>query len=238
MPDLLEPETARGDPSSVPASALADRRGALTGSILLLLACLALALSCTSTSSTSPDATPTSSLPPLGTPEPELSLRYLARGRGVDIGAREEIYEIIKGFADNGKSIVLVSSDWEELFYLSDRMIVMAEGRMTGEVSAEDATEEELLQKEKLQAVVEMAGAVCHKMNQPMQAMLVELAECVAMGEFKKDRVTQRVERIQQHLNALREMSHKLMHITRYETRDYLEGEKIIDIDKASGIED
>ena len=103
------------------------------------------------------------------------------------------------------------------------------------DISWRKRAEEELLQKEKVQAVVEMAGAVCHEMNQPMQAVLVELAECAVMGEFKKDTVKQRVERVQQHLNTLREMSLKLMHITRYETRDYLEGEKIIDIDKASG---
>ena len=64
---------------------------------------------------------------------------------GVDIGAREEIYEIIKGLADEDKSIVLVSSDWEELLYLSDRILVMAEGRKTGEFSAEAATEEKIL---------------------------------------------------------------------------------------------
>ena len=106
------------------------------------------------------------------------------------------------------------------------------------DISWRKQAEQELLQKEKVQAVVEMAGAVCHEMNQPMQAVLVELAECAVMGEFKKDTVKQRVERVQQHLNTLREMSLKLMHITRYETRDYLEGEKIIDIDKASGIGD
>jgi PAS domain S-box-containing protein len=106
------------------------------------------------------------------------------------------------------------------------------------DISWRKRAEEELLQKEKVQAVVEMAGAVCHEMNQPMQAVLVELAECAVMGEFKKDTVKQRVERVQQHLNTVREMSLKLMHITRYETRDYLEGEKIIDIDKASGIGD
>jgi len=106
------------------------------------------------------------------------------------------------------------------------------------DISWRKRAEEELLQKEKVQAVVEMAGAVCHEMNQPMQAVLVELAECAVMGEFKKNTVKQRVERVQQHLNTLRDMSLKLMHITRYETRDYLEGEKIIDIDKASGISD
>jgi len=106
------------------------------------------------------------------------------------------------------------------------------------DISWRKRAEDELLQKEKLQAIVELAGAVCHNMNQPMQAVLVELAEFAVMGEFEKDTVNLKVRKIQQHLNTLREMSRKLMHITRYETRDYLEGEKIIDIDKASGIGD
>jgi PAS domain S-box-containing protein len=106
------------------------------------------------------------------------------------------------------------------------------------DISWRKRAEEELLQKEKLQAVVEMAGAVCHEMNQPMQAVLLELAECALMGEFKKNTVKQSVEKIQQHLYALRELSHKLMHISKYETRDYLEGKKIIDINKAVGIGD
>ena len=65
--------------------------------------------------------------------------------RGVDIGAREEIYELIKGFASAGKAIVLVSSDWDELFYLVDRMVVMSEGRVTGVLDARETNEEELL---------------------------------------------------------------------------------------------
>ena len=94
--------------------------------------------------------------------------------------------------------------------------------------------EAELLQKEKLQAVVETAGAVCHEMNQPMQVALVQLAEFMVMDEFEFETVKQKAENIREQLNALREMSRKLMHITRYETRDYVEGEKIIDIDKSS----
>ncbi len=90
-------------------------------------------------------------------------------------------------------------------------------------------------QKEKLQAVVETAGAVCHEMNQPMQVALVLLAECLVMDEFETEPVRKKAENIRQQLNALREMSRKLMHITRYETRDYVKGEKIIDIDKSSG---
>ena len=80
-----------------------------------------------------------------------------------------------------------------------------------------------------------MAGAVCHEMNQPMQITLVELAEFLVMDSYQKSEIEQRVARISHSLNALRDMSRKLMHITSYETRDYVEGEKIVDIDKASG---
>lgn len=102
------------------------------------------------------------------------------------------------------------------------------------DVSWRKQAEAELLQNEKLQAVVEMAGAVCHEMNQPMQVALVQLAECMVMDEFEVEPIKRKAENIRQQLNALREMSRKLMHITRYETRDYVEGEKIIDIDKSS----
>jgi len=103
------------------------------------------------------------------------------------------------------------------------------------DISWRRRAEAELLQKEKLQAVVEMAGAVCHEMNQPMQLALVGLAECMVMDVFTKEAVEEKIAKIRQPLNALRDMSRKLMHITRYETRDYVEGEKIIDIDKSSG---
>jgi len=63
---------------------------------------------------------------------------------GVDIGAREEIYTVIKELSNQGKSIILVSSDWEELIYLSDRMLVMSEGKITGVLAAEEATKEKI----------------------------------------------------------------------------------------------
>ena len=103
------------------------------------------------------------------------------------------------------------------------------------DISWRKQAEAELLQKEKLQAAVEMAGAVCHEMNQPMQVALLDLAECMLMEEFDKKLLRQKAEKIRLQLNALRQMSLKLMHITRYVTRDYVAGEKIIDIDKSSG---
>lgn len=64
--------------------------------------------------------------------------------RGVDIGAREEIYEIIKALAASGKSIILVTSDWEELIYLCDRTLVMSEKKVVGEID-DTITESKIL---------------------------------------------------------------------------------------------
>ena len=102
------------------------------------------------------------------------------------------------------------------------------------DISWRKRAEAKLLHNEKLQAVVEMAGAVCHEMNQPMQLTLVELAELLVMDTYGKRAIEEKVGRIRQPLNALRDMSRKLMHITRYETRDYVEGERIVDIDRSS----
>lgn len=106
------------------------------------------------------------------------------------------------------------------------------------DISWRKRAEAKLLQNEKLEAVVEMAGAVCHEMNQPMQLTLVELAEFLVMDTYNNSEIEKKVARIRQPLNALRDMSRKLMHITRYETRDYVEGERIVDIDRSSDTRD
>jgi len=106
------------------------------------------------------------------------------------------------------------------------------------DISWRKRAEAKLLQNEKLEAVVEMAGAVCHEMNQPMQLTLVELAEFLVMDTYNNSEIEKKVARIRQPLNRLRDMSRKLMHITRYETRDYMEGERIVDIDRSSGTRD
>jgi ribose/xylose/arabinose/galactoside ABC-type transport system permease subunit len=64
--------------------------------------------------------------------------------RGVDIGAREEIYAIIKSLVQTGKSIILVTSDWEELIFLSHRVMVMSNNRLVGEIDG-DITESEIM---------------------------------------------------------------------------------------------
>lgn len=65
--------------------------------------------------------------------------------RGVDIGAKSEIHRIVRGLADSGQAVIVVSSDLPELLSISDRILVMAQGKIAGEVSAADATEERVM---------------------------------------------------------------------------------------------
>jgi ABC-type sugar transport system ATPase subunit len=66
--------------------------------------------------------------------------------RGVDVGAKREIYDIILGLAKSGKSVILISSEWEELLALSDRLIVLHEGKLKGELAGAEATSEKIMQ--------------------------------------------------------------------------------------------
>ena len=64
---------------------------------------------------------------------------------GVDVGAKLEIYELIRSFAQGGGAVIMVSSHLPEIMGVCDRVIVMNNGRITGEVSCEDSTEEQVL---------------------------------------------------------------------------------------------
>ncbi|MNW51536.1 Galactose/methyl galactoside import ATP-binding protein MglA [compost metagenome] len=65
--------------------------------------------------------------------------------RGIDVGAKYEIYSIIADLAQQGKSIIMISSEMPELLGMSDRVMVMSEGRLTGIVDGDKATEEEIM---------------------------------------------------------------------------------------------
>jgi ribose transport system ATP-binding protein len=77
--------------------------------------------------------------------------------RGIDVGAKSEIYKLLRALADQGKAIVMISSELPEVLRMSDRIVVMCEGRITGELSASEATQERIMQlatqRETLKAV-------------------------------------------------------------------------------------
>lgn len=65
--------------------------------------------------------------------------------RGIDVGAKYEIYCIIEELARQGKSIIMISSEMSELIGMSDRILVMCDGRVTGFIDGKDATQENII---------------------------------------------------------------------------------------------
>jgi ribose transport system ATP-binding protein len=65
--------------------------------------------------------------------------------RGIDVGAKSEIYTLMNELAKDGKSIIMISSELNEVLRMSDRVVVMCEGRVTGIVDIEEATQERIM---------------------------------------------------------------------------------------------
>jgi len=104
------------------------------------------------------------------TPGPEQEIRYLSGGnqqkvvigkwlladskvlildeptRGIDVGAKVEIYELMNELTENGAGILMISSDLPEVLGMSDRILVMSGGRITGELSEEEANGENVME--------------------------------------------------------------------------------------------
>ena len=66
--------------------------------------------------------------------------------RGIDVGAKNEIYKLMEQLIREGKSIIMISSEMPELLRMSDRILVLCEGRLTGELDIGEATQEKIMQ--------------------------------------------------------------------------------------------
>lgn len=66
--------------------------------------------------------------------------------RGIDVGAKYEIYTLMNGLVEQGMSIIMISSELPEVLGMSDRVYVVASGRITGELPIEEATQEKIMQ--------------------------------------------------------------------------------------------
>ena len=67
--------------------------------------------------------------------------------RGIDVGAKNEIYKLMNKLASEGKSIIMISSEMTEILRMSDRIVVMCEGKKTGELDISEATQEKIMNK-------------------------------------------------------------------------------------------
>ena len=67
--------------------------------------------------------------------------------RGIDVGAKKEIYDIMSNLADEGVAIIMISSEIPEVINMSNRVMVMHEGRITGELVGDEITQEQMIIK-------------------------------------------------------------------------------------------
>jgi ribose transport system ATP-binding protein len=65
--------------------------------------------------------------------------------RGIDVGAKSEIYKLLNELADQGKAIIMISSELPEILRMSHRVVVMCEGRVTGTLGSEESTQEKIM---------------------------------------------------------------------------------------------
>ena len=66
--------------------------------------------------------------------------------RGIDVGAKYEIYSIMVNLAKAGKSVIMISSEMPELLGMSDRVMVMCEGKLSGILDGKDASQEKIME--------------------------------------------------------------------------------------------
>jgi len=91
--------------------------------------------------------------------------------------------------------------------------------------------EDDRIQRERMEGVLELAGAVCHELNQPMTVVSVNSE--IMFPDMDKKQLSGKMDVIKKEIRKMGKITRKLMHITRYETREYLNGRKILDIDKS-----
>lgn len=65
--------------------------------------------------------------------------------RGIDVGAKSEVHQVLFDMAKTGVAVLVISSDLPEVMAISDRIITLSEGKVTGEIHGDDATEEKLM---------------------------------------------------------------------------------------------
>lgn len=105
------------------------------------------------------------------------------------------------------------------------------------DLTVEKKAEKNKIEKERLQGVVEMAGTVCHELNQPLQG-LIGYSDLILANIDSENDTSQKLLKIIKQVERIDSITKKLMNITRYETRDYVNGERIIDLDKSSEKQD
>jgi DNA-binding response OmpR family regulator len=139
---------------------------------------------------------------------------------------------VLTGNSDQATAIKAVRSGAQDYLFKGEASAV-ALVRVIRYGIERKRSERERLRREKLEGVLEMAGASCHELNQPIQVISGH-SELLLMRVSEGDPLRKNIRVIKQQVDRMAEITKKLNNITRYEARDYIHGVKIIDIDKAS----
>jgi len=105
-------------------------------------------------------------------------------------------------------------------------------GIVSHDITDRKRANQERILREKLQGVLEMAGAVCHELNQPLQAISGH-SELVLMDLPEDSPLYKKIKTMNEQIDRMAKITRKLMEITRYETGDYAGGTKIDEIVKS-----
>ncbi len=156
-------------------------------------------------------------------------------GIWVDPKERDELHSILKKYGKvcnaevkfriKDGSIIEVLWSAHTINYDNKKCIIA----VTRDITDIKRAEQEKMIREKLQGVLEMAGATCHEMNQPLQNMMFILEEILTEHPGDENCMA-----LKKQLERIKEITYKLENITQYSTKEYVKGIKIIDIDKAS----
>ena len=154
-------------------------------------------------------------------------VRRHLREEGIIKGEVDAVYKV-----DSPRSGIVWLKDQAVVEFFEADRLCLSIGHLTI-VTKEMRSEEERLEKERLQVSLEMAGAVCHELNQPIQG-ISSYAENL-LGHLPSGSAEHgHVQGIMDLAGRMGGITQKLMKITRYETKDYLKGVRIIDIDRAA----
>ena len=151
-----------------------------------------------------------------------------------DLSGRELYWKIVSFVSDkelqgHARALLYKWLPWGSFAMLL--IVAVSIGFAVVSVQRRQAAEDRLY-REKLQAVLEMAGGVCHELNQPMQA-ISGYCELLMLESQEDDPESKKIEKIKSNVDRLGDITRKLARITRYETMDYVNG-KIVDIEKSA----
>jgi PAS domain S-box-containing protein len=151
---------------------------------------------------------------------------------------RANFIKMLKGERDFPYEFCITDKNGNTKWILETATSIMYKGKRAGlgyfmDISKSKEVEKERLEKEKLLSILEMAGAVGHELNNPLQ-VVVTCTENLAPAPDGDQRKAQYYRLLKKSVDKIRKTVRKFQNITQYETKDYVQGEKIIDIDAAS----